>query len=392
MNLIRLFFCTNTGRRTALALLSLCAMPHAAVGQGDAIKISPIGRALFDAAAYAGNDNEDFEAGVVIPEIRLGVKGSYQNFNTKIELGYAYSKLTLKDVYLQAKLADGLSVYVGNMIIPYGLQSAYSASMKTTMEAPSCNSAFDIGRAIGVDGVYYNSAAYASLALTAESKASVLRSNEMGKTSWGGATRLVWAPINRDGRLLSFGWSGALSGAQYDEDERLNHRSFTISANYPTQVSRIKAVSALVDDASLMFRCTPELTAAYGRVALESQYYYNLVSRKDGAPDYTAYGAYATLRCILRGGGYSYLASSARLDTPAPKSLELAGSYSYTCLDDSGARIRGGRISDVSMTLNWYVNRYIIWRVCCSYSHCWGRPEVRSVDLGTFQTRLQIIF
>lgn len=378
--------------KATIAGVLLVTSVSAAHAQDESIKLSPIGRFLVDGAAYVSDDHDDFKAGVAIPELRLGMRGSYQMFQAKAEIGYAYGKITLKDVYLQAMFKPNLSLFVGNMITPYGVQSAYNASMKSTMEMPVSNAAFNMSRSIGVKGLWYDKRCYSALTLCAESKASLLHANEMGQTGWGGVVRLAYLPLNKPGRIVEVGWSGALLGAQHNEVESLNHSSVSFSANFPTQVSRVTALSATVPDAGHLFKFTPELLASYGRVAFESQYYYNRVARKNGLPAYTAYGAYAIVRAQLRGSDYTYLNSDARFNTPDPKSLELVGAYNYTCLDDNAAGIRGGRLSEVSLTFNWYINRYIIWRLRAGYTHAWGRTGIEAVDLGAFQTRIQIIF
>lgn len=48
------------------------------------------------------------------------------------------------------------------------------------------------------------------------------------------------------------------------------------------------------------------------------------------------------------------------LATPAPKSLELVLSYNYTTLTSPKADIWGGRLNDVSATVNYYINKYMI--------------------------------
>lgn len=373
-----------------IAVAVSCVAARANDSITSKIKLTPTGRLLVDGAVYFSDDKE-FAAGAAIPEARLGLQGAYENFTAKVEVGVSYGKLVLKDIYIQARLGERWHVRAGNFIHPFGLQSAYNSSMKTSMEMPTSNAVFDLPRSIGVKGKYYDNDWMAAMSIGVESKASVLSSTAMGKTGLGVDGRFVWRRAV-EGSVVQIGWSGAWLAPQYNEDEELNHRSISLSANFPTSVARVKALSAIVDDASGYFKFTPELLLCHGRVALESQYYYGQVWRKDNAPAYKAYGAYALLRGIVRGGDYRYRSIDARLDAPAPKSIEVALQYNYTCLSDSHAGIRGGRISDVSCTLNWYINRYIIWRLRGGYSHNWDRADMSPIDVGCLQTRLQIIF
>ncbi len=382
----------NTILRRCLIVVSLLTVALPSVA-GDSIvskiKLAPIGRFLLDGATYF-SDNEEFVTGAAIPDATLGVKAQYEDFSAKVEVGVSYGKLSLKDIYLQYEINDRFNIRAGNFVHPFGLQSAYSSSKKTSMEMPVSNSVFDLPRAIGVEGNFHTRDFLLGVSVGVESKANVLSSDALGKTGWGAVGRFVWRNVDGD-RIFQIGWSGAWLSPQYNEDETLNHKSVSLTARFPTSVAKVTALDAVVDKASGYFKFTPELLLSYGRVALESQYYHGRVWRDD-APDYTAYGAYATLRGIVLGDNYKYRARSARIDTPSPKSLEVALQYNYTCLSDREAGIWGGRVSDVSCTINWYINRYIIWRLRGGYTHNWDRADGLVTDLGSIQTRIQLIF
>lgn len=141
-----------------------------------------------------------------------------------------------------------------------------------------------------------------------------------------------------------------------------------------------------------MFKFTPELLVAHGPLALEAQYYYMQLSRRHDLPTYKAYGAYGLLRFLALGGDYKYSHADAGIATPAPKSLELVLGYSYTNTTSAKAGIYGGRAQDLSLTANWYINKYMIWRVRAAYTHRFDRMNDPDINLGALQTRFQIIF
>lgn len=378
-------------KRVLVAFL-LFAVTSALSAEDPKLSIAPTGRVVMDGAGYISHDDQ-FESGAAITEARLGAKATYGIYSAKAEIGVAYGKVTLKDLYIETRFRPDLKLRTGYMLLQYGLQSVYFAANKSTMEMPSSNVAFDLPRAIGVMGMWERGDWAAAVAVTAESKSSLLHTNEMGKTSWGGVGRFVWRPVRIDGKIFQIGLSGAIMSPEYNADPELNHRSFSITAKYPTSVASVSALSAVVDDACSEFKFTPELLASYGRIALESQYYYTQISRHNAIPTYRAYGAYAILRGLIFGEScYSYYSPDSRLVTPSSRTLELALGYNYTCLSNEKAAIYGGRISDVSCTLNWYINRYMTWRLRYSYTHSWDRAGMDPVDLGTFQTRIQFVF
>ena len=66
------------------------------------LSIKPSGRILFD-AAYINpqNQKDELKSGVAIPDMRVGVGFSYGKWKAKLDIGYAYGKVGLKDVFVQ---------------------------------------------------------------------------------------------------------------------------------------------------------------------------------------------------------------------------------------------------------------------------------------------------
>lgn len=67
--------------------------------------IKPIGRILADGAVYFPDGN-GFTDGVALPDLRVGVSASYGNWSGKIDVGFGYFKLSMKDVFIQYKFND----------------------------------------------------------------------------------------------------------------------------------------------------------------------------------------------------------------------------------------------------------------------------------------------
>lgn len=356
------------------------------------LKVSPTGRILLDGALYSGKIDDLFKAGMEIPDARVGVKATYGKWNAKIDIGYAYGKVGLKDIYLQYNFDDQNLIRGGNFIHQYGLQSATSSSFKCTMEEPTSNEVFNAPRQLGV--MYEHSADkwLATASFHVEPQSIFLNPNQMGKEGYGVLSRVIARPIHDDGKTVQFGISGGFATPQYNSDQDLNHHSFTVAGNFPTRVNKVKAVSATVDNAMNMFKFTPELLLSYNRVALEAQYFFNRYNRRDNIHAFTGQGAYVTARGLLIGQKYGYNMLDGGLATPAPGNLELVLGYNYTTLTNPKAGIYGGRINDVSATLNYYINKYMIFRFRYSYTHRWDSNIGPKVDLSAFQARLQISF
>ena len=69
--------------------------------QEPELKVKPSGRILFDAAYINSSHQEDeLKSGVGIPDMRVGVGFTYDKWKGKIDMGYAYGKVNMKDVWL----------------------------------------------------------------------------------------------------------------------------------------------------------------------------------------------------------------------------------------------------------------------------------------------------
>lgn len=375
-------------------LLSIClstALMSSIQSYAQELKINPTGRILMDGALYDSKDKE-FVSGVAIPDVRLGVKASYGDYKAKIDIGYSYGKVSLKDIFVERKFSQSSLVRLGYFVHQFGLQSATSSSMKITMDEPDSNEAFFNSRLIGAMYIHDKGAFFGTASAFIENEAIKKSSNEMGKQGYGFMSRLVYRPFRDPGKIFHVGISGAYETPRYNSNEELNHKSFELSANFPTRVAKVNAVDAVVTDAKRLFKFTPELLVGHGPMALEAQYYNVNIFRDKGFNNYHASGAYALIRGLVLGGNYIYSGSDSGIATPKPGSLELVGCYNYTEASDDKAEIRGGRLNDVSFTANYYINKYMIWRLRYSYTKVTNKAEAADVSLNAFQTRFQIIF
>lgn len=368
----------------------LFALPMQIKAQ-DKLSVTPTGRILLDAGIY-DSKNDEFVNGVAIPDLRVGAKASYGKYKAKLDIGYAYGKVSLKDVFVERQFSSSSLLRVGHFVHQFGLQSSTSSSMKITMEEPASNEAFFNSRLIGAMFVYDKNDFFGTGSIFVENEAMKRTSNEMQKQGYGAMSRLVYRPFRKDGAIFHVGISGAFETPRYNSNEELNHKSFVLSSNFPTRIAKVNAVEATITDAKQLYKFTPELLAGYGPVALESQYYYLTVNRSKDLSNYKASGAYAIVRGLLMGGNYKYSNSDSGIATPGPGSLEAVLAYNYTDMSDTKANIMGGRLNDVAVSFNYYINKYMIWRLRYSYTHVEARAGVDNQSLHGFQTRFQIIF
>lgn len=319
--------------------------------QSPKLTVKPEGRILMDAAAYAGNTHDLFKGGAAIPDVRLGAAATYGKWAAKVDIGYAYGKVGLKDIYFQYTFDDKNILRAGSFIHQYGLQTSTSSSMKCTMEEPTSNEVFNTPRLLGMMYEYNGDKFLATASAHFEPNSTILTPSQLGHQGYGLLSRLVWRPMHEDGRIFQIGVSGGFASPFNNKDDYGNkHHTIRFAGNFPTKVDQVSAVEATVYNAMNTFKFTPELLVAYGRMALEGQYFYNQVNRRQHLDAYKAQGAYGIFRGVLLGGNYSYNMIDGGIAPLAPKSLEVCLGYNYTTLTDSKVGIHGGRISTVSCT------------------------------------------
>lgn len=355
--------------------------------------VKPSGRILFDAAYIDPQHQEDqLNSGVGIPDMRVGVGFTYGQWKGKIDMGYAYGKVNMKDVFLQYDIDKKNFIRGGYFIHQYGYQSCTSSSFKETMEEPHSNAVFNNDRMIGLMYEHTEDKFLATASVVVETDAMKQTSDATDKQALGAMTRLVYHPTIERGNMFHVGISGGIEGARYSSDKELNHKQFTLSTRWPMRVAKVNAQQAVVTDAKLMYKFSPELLYSKGRFAIIGQYFWNRITRESGLHNFTGSGAYVTLRGLIKGRDYSYTKTDGGLATPDPGNMELCLQYNYTSLSDASAGIYGGYLNDWALCYNFYPNKYMIWRVRASYTQVTNRSGFEDNHATILETRFQVKF
>lgn len=361
------------------------------------LKFTPAGRILFDGAIFTPK-HDGFSDGVGIPDIRIGGTVRYGNWSAKIDIGYSYQNIGLKDVYLQYTFNPHNLLRGGYFVQQFGLQSATSSSMKPMFETPLTDSYMNAtGRNIGVMYMYDKGQFLATASFILGNQITA-RANDIGRMSVGGISRLLWRPLHVEGKVAQIGLSGwyqtAMHNAVVNDDGKktVSPGFFDFSCNYPTRVDRITLLETDVQNARGVTKLSPELLVCAGRFALESQYYYMNIGRKVGK-SFAAQGAYGYLRGIILGDkSYSYSSADGGLATPGPKTLEVVAGYNYTNANSAKANIFGGISNDVSVTFNYYINKYMLARLRWSYTNVHGSATIPENHVNIIEARVQFKF
>lgn len=359
----------------------------------EKVEIKSVGRIHFDGGVLGANNyHNQFVSGVVLADFRAGLVMRYGQWKSKIEMGYANQALSVKDVFIEYDFDKHTLLRGGYFLHQFGMQSVFGASAKIAMEEPLSNSAFYNSRLLGLMLQHQKDKFFGTLSLFAENEAIKQSTDKTGSQGMGMMSRLLYRLHREEGNIFHVGISGAFDTPRYNKDAALNHSSYILKTSFPTRIARVTAQEATINNATFLYKFSPEVLFAKGRWGLEAQYYYLNVNRKNGFEAFDASGAYAMVRTIIKGKPYAYADADAVMATPKAGAMELVAGYNYTDLSNSKAGILGGRLNDYSLTFNYYINKYVIWRVRTSYTSVDYHRDRENTNLSLIETRLQIKF
>ena len=381
---------TKTILMMAMGLMMASAMQ---AQEEPKLVAKPSGRILFDAAYVNPQHQEDeLKSGVGIPDFRVGVGFTYGQWKGKVDMGYAYGKVNMKDVWLEYDFDKQNFIRGGYFIHQYGFQSSTSSSFKETMEEPQSNACFNNDRMIGLMYEYNGKKFLGTASVVVETDAMKQTTDVTGNEGVGAMTRLLYRPYAERGKMFQVGISGGIEGARYSSKEEMNHKQFTLSTRWPMRVAKVNSQQAVVDGAKAMYKFSPEVMYSYGRFAVIGQYFLNSITREDNLKTFTGSGAYVTLRGLIKGRNYAPNMGDGGIATPDPGNMELCLQYNYTSLSDASAGVYGGYLNDWALCYNFYPNKYMIWRVRASYTKVTNRSGFADNECSILETRLQVKF
>jgi phosphate-selective porin OprO and OprP len=378
-------------KKYIMAAALVMGFAAAANAQENKLVVKPSGRILMD-AAFLNSSNKTVDEqcvdGVNVPDIRIGMKVSYGKWEGKADIGYARGSVSPKDIFIQYNFNKQNFLRGGYFVHQFGYQSATSSSFKVSMEEPETHSAFGVGgRLVGLMYEHSDDKFMGTGSVYTDAQSFKKQTNHTGYQGSGFLTRLVYHPLIEKGNLFHVG-----IGLNYELAAE-NRSNMEFKAPYPVRVAGINAIGAKITDAKNDFKFSGEVMAAKGHVGIEGQYIFMNVDRKGDAKSYNAWGAYGNLRFLLN-NEYEYVKNDAGIATPAPKSWELVAAYNYTDMNDAKAGFHGGKLSDWALTMNYYINKYMIWRVSGHIVRA-GESDYSGFNKNTFrviETRLQFKF
>ena len=195
----------------------------------EKLEVKPGGRILLDAGYFNANEQKDkFVSGVAIPDVRMGLGVRYGNWKGKVDIGFAYGKVSPKDIFIEYGFSKHTLLRGGYFVHQFGMQSATSSSFKISMEEPQSNEAFFNSRLIGLMLLHQKDDFMGTLSLFAEGETMKKSSDATGDQGMGMMSRLLYRPQREEGKIFHVGLSGAFETRRYNETPALNHNSYVL--------------------------------------------------------------------------------------------------------------------------------------------------------------------
>ncbi len=345
------------------------------------------GRMLMDGGIFLENDNH-LGNGTEFNDLRVGVKASYRQWDMKVEIGYTGNKVSIKDAFATYTSGNHI-IQVGQFYEPFTMDMLCSTFELRFHQSPGAVLAMTNSRRLGVAYTYNTQHYYACGGFFTDNDINNLKNTSQGYAIDG---RLVYRPMNRAGKLLHLGVAAVYRtpDSALSDDDNIN--TFIYKSPGVSTIDNRNQIYAEVSNSRYQFKLGTELLIYYRKFFLQSEYIRTQVRRQEGLTAYTGQGGYVQCSWLLIGDEYAYDASLACPARPVGRALELCGRFNTVDMNDRKADIRGGAQKDISLGLNYYINKYIGVKVNYSYvmpgSHI---KEISDKNFGVLQARFQFI-
>lgn len=377
----------RAARRAAIALLGAGALAGGTPAIAQQLKLGPavlvpVGRLFIDHASYQ-SDRESLGSDTRPTSLRLGVAGSIgkkTHFLLQYELREWFKTKgqgkQLRYAFVTHQLSPKLYVDVGQLDQPFALEGMATSKNMTFMEW---------GLPIILVPYYHF-----GTVVSRRFKHGAITAGYFGKTlgqkfddaGHGGSVRAFFSPIHSPSITLHV---GASAGLRHPKTEVARFSNTPESAITKLRlvdtgpITGVDSVRALALESALI----------HGPLSLQGELVHTTAQRRSTA-DAAFTGGYAYASYILTGEQRAFDQGRGAFGSIGPLAgagaVELAGRVSFLDLDDGP--IRGGRETNYTLGLNWYVNRHA--RLMLNFVSAHSTRNGQSDNPTAIQTRLQL--
>ncbi|MEN8207428.1 MAG: OprO/OprP family phosphate-selective porin [Pseudomonadota bacterium] len=340
------------------------------------------GRVHADAAWFSDDSNDALNSDSRDAEFRrarLFVSGkAFDDWRYRFEYDFAANHdFRIKAAWIGYNGFKPFTIRAGNVLEPFSLEAMTSSNNITFMERAlpkAFTQDYKLGILMNTYGDNWSAAA------------GVFEGNIQngGKDGWGVAARITGAPVRSKRRLLHIG-----AALEYREPDEVSY-STRPEANLASRL----ASTGTLQDADNSITAGLEGAAVYNSLSLQGEYMQVSLERSNqhSDPDFNGWYVYGSWFITGENRRYNVKKGSFKQIRPESKygAWELAARYSEVDLEDEN--ITGGEEDNITLGLNWYLNRNI--RFLANYIWVDADPDSsgNSESPDIFQLRAQAIF
>lgn len=369
-------------RKLACIVILLIGM---AIHADEPLKIKFRSRALLD-ATVSDYGKEDVQGYYRVEDFRVGFKATYQQYELKADIGLGGGKTAIKDLLLSYHFPNSVLSF-GNGYEAYSMDMLISTADLRFNQSAASVLAFTNSRKLGVTYHYYNSFCYLATGIYTHNDINKIGNDQ--KNAFVSTSRAVWRR-QRGEHLLHAG--GAFSFRTKEVNTK-GEPEGSISSDGVTSLFPAPLLTTKITNQSTELKGLVEFLYTSSRWMVQTEYFFNRFNRTKGEP-YRPHGGYIQGGFLLKGKGFEYDAMYGIPGRPTtPQAIELVARFNYANLNDASANIRGGEECDLSLGVNFYLNKYLGVKVNGSYVFVKGDCNpfyTKNLLLG--QIRMQYIF
>lgn len=318
----------------------------------------PTGRVNLDFTHFE-DDKRDHPDGAHLRRARLGARGDLgEDFNYKVEVDFGGEATNLTETYLAYTGLGFADVVLGNTKPPMGLEQNTSSNYMSFIENSPATNAFTRSEILGAalkgggknwslsGGVYNEDAGV----------------NSSDDESWSGEVRGSVDLLQESDHVLHVGLGGSL------RTPNASTETVTLSGKPAGTGSSMVTTGAIADvDSSMALGA--ELAGVFGPFSAQGEYMRYAIERDSGSdPEFD--GWYAQVGYFLTGESRPYKGGTGNFDRVKPQrpfSLKEGGPGAWEVLarvdrldlNDAGAGIEGGKMTDWTLGVNWYMTDHV---------------------------------
>jgi len=324
------------------------------------------GRIHYDVARFDDDvtlleDEQDFR------RARAILRARYDDWQFRADYDFGIVE-GWRNLYVRYRGWDRKRLTIGNQVAPFSLDDLASSNDLAFLER-SLTSALSPGMLTGVSLRAWGDDWSATAGVFGDELSDLDRRTVEGTSVIG---RVTWAPVRKKRRVLHLGLAQEYRSVDSNEEVRIRARPESrLTDERLVNTDRLPGVDAL-------WTTGLEFMGILDNVRLQSEFMRMGLSGGPNEADFT--GGYVQAGWVVTGERYRYSRSRGVPTAVRPKgdwgALEVSARYSTLDLDDGP--VTGGKQSQITAAVSWYMSEQL--RVSVNYSRYDASPNLDGID------------